>query len=116
MPAHRLVEEKNLIPMRKITKVVDAKVVSSLNLYILENDDTSHDCRPFALIENVRTEEGHENRGYASELLQEAIAVARSFGCYKLILETSSKRQNVHHLYDKAGFVKDYKTAYYMKL
>lgn len=102
--------------MIKIEKAVNGSIVSSLNLYILDNDDPKHNNRPFALIENVHTIEGFENKGYASQLLHEAIDIARIKNCYKVILETSSKSEVVEHLYAKAGFTAGYKTAYYLSL
>ncbi len=102
--------------MRKLEKRIGNEVVSSLNLYILKNDDAHHDCRPFALIENVRTREGFENRGFASELLKEAIQIAKEAKCYKVVLETSSTAPNVAHLYEKVGFSRNVKTAYYLGL
>lgn len=92
------------------------EAVSSLNLYILENDDPHHDCRPFAFIENMRTREGFENRGFATELLKEAIQIAKEAQCYKVVLETSSTAPNVAHLYEKVGFKSNVKTAYYLGL
>lgn len=100
----------------KLQRVFDDRVVSSLNLYLLENDDPAHKCRPFALIEHVRTLPEFENRGYATELLMEAIDHARRADCYKVCLMTSSKEPNVHHLYEKVGFRSGFKVAYWMNL
>lgn len=102
--------------MQKLEMRVDNEIASSLNLYILENDDPHHDCRPFAFIENVRTQSGFENRGFASALLEKAIMRAKSARCYKVVLETSSTAPNVRHLYEKVGFRSDVKTAYYLGL
>lgn len=89
---------------------------SILNLYILDNDDPAHDNRPFALIEHLRTDPGCEGRGLASAALEEAERAARVFNCYKIMLATSSTEPNVRHLYEKMGFVSDYKTCYWKSL
>ena len=97
---------------RKIETIIDGESVSSLNLYILGNDDQSHDCRPFAIIENVRTDEAHRGRGYATANLTRAEAIAREAGCYKIMLCTGSSREEVHQLYHNAGYSSDVKTCY----
>lgn len=58
--------------MIKVATEMGGAVVSSLNLYILENDDPVHDNRPFALIENIRTDPDHRRRGYASRNIRRA--------------------------------------------
>lgn len=98
--------------MQKMTAEADGRIVSSLNLRILENDDPAHDCRPFAVIDNVRTEEAHRRRGYAAENLKRAERIARDAGCCKIMLCTSSRDEGVRRLYAKAGYDGEYKTCY----
>ena len=96
----------------KVETIIDDESVSSLNLYILDNDDQSHDCRPFAIIENVRTDEAHRGRGYATANLARAEKIAAEAGCYKIMLCTDSSREEVHRLYRNAGYSSDAKTCY----
>lgn len=102
--------------MIKVTTEVDGAVVSSLNLYILENDDPAHDNRPFALIENIRTDPEHRRKGHASRNIRRAEQMARDAGCYKMMICTSSSREEVHRLYRNAGYDGGYKTCYYKAL
>lgn len=100
----------------KLQKICEDQVVSSLNLYILENDDPTHEYRPFALIEHMWTLPGFENKSYATKLLMDAIKRAKEANCYKICLMTSSRKPNVHHLYEKVGFLSGHKKAYWMDL
>lgn len=100
----------------KLTIEADGVTVSSLNLYILANDDPAHDNRPFASVEHVTTLEEHRRQGYASRLLRRAEEIARERNCYKITLSTSSKKESVHRLYQKAGYDGSHKMLYYKKL
>ncbi len=105
-----------MVDYEKLTIFRQGQIVSSLNLYVLNNDDEAHDGRPFAVIENVRTDERFQNQGYAQQLLREAINKARASGCYKVMLATSSTKANVDHLYRKMGFSDSVKRCFYLNL
>ena len=45
-------------------------------------------CQPYGLIENVVTHAEHRQRGYGKAVLAEALALAWSQGCYKVMLMT----------------------------
>lgn len=104
-------------PTSKIIKEFENnKLASRCLLAIIPSDDPKHDCRPFAIIENVRTMKGYENKGYATKCLEEAIKEAKKENCYKIFLTTSSTKPNVHHLYQKLGFKNDIKICYQKNL
>ena len=71
----------------------NGKVVSSVQMAIIES--LTHNVRPFAVIENVVTHADYRNRGYASALLEKASEIAREHRCYKVFLETGSKKKRI---------------------
>jgi GNAT superfamily N-acetyltransferase len=89
---------------------IGGRVVTSCVLVIIQN--LTHDQRPYALIENVVTEERHRNRGYASTLLSYAKETARRERCYKIMLMTGSKLDSTLWFYEQAGFNRTDKTAF----
>lgn len=104
-------------PTSKIIKQYEGKELASRCLLaIIPSDDPKHNNRPFAIIENVRTTKGYENKGYATKCLLEAIEEAKKSNCYKIFLTTSSDKANVHHLYKKLGFKDDIKICYQKNL
>jgi GNAT superfamily N-acetyltransferase len=60
--------------------------------------------RPYAMIENVVTDEAQRRRGIGGRVLRDAIAYARERGCYKVVLLSSAKREESHRFYEAIGF------------
>ena len=56
-------------------------------------------AEPFGLLEDVFVEEPHRGRGIGSELIDRAIALARSQSCYKFIATSRYGRDGVHKMY-----------------
>lgn len=88
----------------------DGKIVSSCVLFILSN--LTHGQRPFALIENVVTDENYRCRGLATACLNYAKVIAESAGCYKIMLLTGSKLSSTHRFYERAGYNSKDKIGY----
>lgn len=88
----------------------DGKLVSSCVCIVILN--LTHSQRPYALIENVITEEGYRNRGLASQCLQYAKMISIENNCYKVMLMTGSKKESTLHFYEQAGYNKHDKTAF----
>lgn len=84
--------------------------VCSCVLAIVQN--LSHGGRPYALIENVVTHTAYRRQGFAGRLLAHAIHTARENNCYKIMLLTGTKDAFVLHMYEKAGFNRQDKTAF----
>lgn len=96
-------------------------IISSCVLVIIPN--LTHNQQPYAIIENVITDERYRNMGYASKILDYAKRIAIENNCYKIMLMTSSKQDSTLNFYRKAGYNSEDKTAfiqwlnvYYMKL
>ena len=72
-----------------IVAVEDEHIVSSCVCVIIPN--LTHGQRPYALIENVITDQAYRGRGLAHACLDHAREIARAAGCYKIMLLTGSE-------------------------
>lgn len=88
----------------------EGKIVSSVTLIIIKN--LTRGMSPYALIENVVTHEDFRCRGYAQALMRKAIDIAKSRGCYKIMLLTGAKDESTLKFYEKCGFNSKDKTAF----
>ena len=79
----------------------DGKEVARARLYVMCND--LHD-EPFGLLEDVYVDESLRGEGLGTSLVEEVIAAAREFNCYKLIATSRRSRPKVHELYERLGF------------
>lgn len=67
---------------------------------------------PYAVIENVVVEQRLRNTGLGKQLIQHAIQFAWDKGCYKVMLQTGSKREAVYEFYKACGLDGDFKKAF----
>ncbi len=88
----------------------DGQIVSSCVCVIIPN--LTHDQRPYALIENVITDENYRNKGLASQCLDYAKKIALKENCYKMMLLTGSKKESTLNFYKHAGYNSNDKTAF----
>lgn len=88
----------------------DGKIVSSCVCVIIPN--LTHNQQPYALIENVITDEKCRERGLATQCLNYAKEVAVKENCYKIMLLTGSKKESTLNFYRKAGYNSEDKTAF----
>lgn len=93
-----------------IVAVEDEKIVSSCVCVIVPN--LTHGQQPYALIENVITDQAYRKQGLASACLHYARDIAKEVGCYKMMLLTGSKDPNTLSFYRKAGYNSEDKTAF----
>lgn len=112
MNAWNKIKENDLIKVLGLFE--NNKLVSSCVLNILPN--LTRGARPYALIENVITNRDSRRKGFGRAVLERAIEIARSYGCYKIMLMTSSKEEAVHGFYQSCAFNSEDKTAYTMYL
>ncbi len=89
---------------------INNKIISSCVLIIIPN--LTHGQRPYALIENVITDEEHRNKGCATKILNFARSIAKEQNCYKIMLLTGSKKETTLDFYRKAGYNSEDKTAF----
>lgn len=86
------------------------KIISSCVVIIIPN--LTHNQQPYALIENVITDEMYRQKGYATALLNYAKNIALDNNCYKIMLLTGSKKDSTLNFYEQAGFNRKDKTAF----
>lgn len=93
-----------------VVKEINGKIVSSCVCVIIPN--LTRNIRPYALIENVVTNEGYCGKGYATECLNYAKEIAIKNNCYKIMLLTGTKSENTLAFYKNAGYNSDDKIAF----
>ena len=93
-----------------VVKEINGKIVSSCVCVIVPN--LTRNIRPYALIENVVTNEEYRGKGYATECLNYAKEIAIKNNCYKMMLLTGTKNENILAFYKSAGYNSDDKIAF----
>jgi len=88
----------------------ESKIVSSCVMVIILN--LTHGQRPYALVENVITDETYRKTGLATACLEYAKEIAKTENCYKIMLLTGSKEESTLRFYERAGYNKNDKTAF----
>ena len=89
---------------------VEGKVVSTCTCVIIPN--LTHNQRPYAVVENVVTDQNFRKKGYATSCLNYAKEIAIKNNCYKLMLMTGSKKEATLNFYRNAGYTDKTKTAF----
>ncbi len=93
-----------------VAGVLDGKIVSTCVLVVVPN--LTHSQRPYAIIENVITDENYRKQGYASAVLNFAKQIAMKNGCYKIMLMTGSKLDSTLRFYEQSGYNRHDKTGF----
>ena len=93
-----------------VVKEINGKIVSSCVCVIVPN--LTRNIRPYALIENVVTNEEYRGKGYATECLNYVKEIAIKNNCYKMMLLTGTKNENTLAFYKSAGYNSDDKIAF----
>ena len=93
-----------------VVKEINGKIVSSCVCIIVPN--LTRNIRPYALIENVVTNEEYRGKSYAIECLNYAKEIAIKNDCYKMMLLTGTKSENTLAFYKSACYNSDDKIAF----
>ena len=88
----------------------DGRLVASCVLVVIPN--LTHGMRPYALIENVVTDQEYRRQGWATRCLNFAKEIAIGEGCYKIMLLTGAKETGTLRFYEQAGYNRNDKTAF----
>jgi GNAT superfamily N-acetyltransferase len=86
------------------------RIISSCVVVVIPN--LTHNQRPYALVENVITDEHYRKKGFATAVLNFAKTVAQKEHCYKIMLMTGSKLDSTLKFYEQSGYNKNDKTAF----
>ncbi|MBA4014192.1 MAG: GNAT family N-acetyltransferase [Phenylobacterium sp.] len=89
---------------------IEGRLVASCTLAIVPN--LSRGARPYGVIENVVTDEGHRRTGLGRAALEAALDKAWAADCYKVLLATGSRRESTLRFYEGVGFTRDAKTYF----
>ncbi len=89
---------------------IHEKLVATCYLNFIPN--MTRNVSPYCVIENVVTESELRNQGIGKALLRHVLDFAWSLGCYKVMLQTGSRRASTHHFYKSCGFRDDDKFAF----
>ncbi len=90
------------------------KIISSCYISIIPN--LTRNGRSIGFIENVITDSLYRQRGIGKRIIEMAIAYARKNNCYKVLLQSSNKREEAHSFYQSIGFNGDSKKAFELRL
>ena len=88
----------------------DGKVIGTCYLNIIPN--LSRRASRYAIIENVVTTQVERNKGYGQAIIRAALEQAWTRGCYKVMLQTGSRRESTHNFYQSCGFLSGEKFAF----
>src|SRR5436190_24311140 len=88
----------------------DGRIVASCMLTITPN--LTGGGRAYGLVENVVTHPDYRRRGIGKFMLRRALDIAWEGDCYKVMLLTGRKTEQVHKFYQSAGFVWGLKVGY----
>ncbi len=92
---------------------INGVLVCSCVLSIIPN--LSRGCRPYGVMENVVTHTSYRKLGYGGRLLKYALKCAWSKNCYKVMLSTGRKDEEIERFYVAAGFDPGTKKAFVAK-
>jgi ribosomal protein S18 acetylase RimI-like enzyme len=96
---------------KRFVKSIAGEVVSSLEFYAVQLP-----TRHLGVIEEVQTAQEYREKGYATELILEAIAYAKSIGCTCVELTVREDKPKIQAFYQGFGFVDRLNRAYRLKL
>jgi GNAT superfamily N-acetyltransferase len=91
----------------------DSIPVAACHLVVVPN--LTRGARAYGVIENVVTKKEFRLQGIGTRLLRHVLKEAWALGCYKVMLMTGSRREEVHQFYEKSGFKAGVKTAFVAK-
>jgi N-acetylglutamate synthase-like GNAT family acetyltransferase len=103
----RILKESNL---RILILEESGKILSTCYLNIIPN--LTRNAAPYAIIENVVTDAEFRNQGFGKKLVAFALESAWKAGCYKVMLQTGSKKESTHKFYSSCGFAGGEKFAF----
>jgi GNAT superfamily N-acetyltransferase len=101
--AERLFERMAAYPDYRIYVALDGEaVVGTFAMLVMDN--LGHMGTPSAIVEDVAVDPQRHGRGIGRAMMQHAMTLSASKGCYKLTLSSNLKRSKAHAFYEAIGF------------
>ena len=101
--AERLFERMAAYPDYRIHVALDGEaVVGTFAMLVMDN--LGHMGTPSAIVEDVAVDPQRHGRGIGRAMMQHAMTLSTSKGCYKLTLSSNLKRSKAHAFYEAIGF------------
>jgi GNAT superfamily N-acetyltransferase len=89
---------------------IDGNLLSACNAAIIPN--LTRGARPYALVENVVTDQRYRRQGIGSAVLRRLVTRCLEGDCYKVMLMSGVGRAEIHAFYEALGFDKTSKQAF----
>ena len=89
---------------------LDGAIVGSCVLVLIAN--LTRGGRPYGIVENVVTRADLRGRGIGTALMHHTLKLAWEHGCYKVMLQTGRKDEQIMRFYEGAGFQRGVKTGF----
>ncbi len=86
---------------------MDEKIVSCCTILIIPEKRPlfiKSQRQPFAVIENVITDELYRNKGYGTLILNSAKSIAQQNNCDKIVLFIKNEKEKILSFFKKAGY------------
>jgi ribosomal protein S18 acetylase RimI-like enzyme len=80
----------------------NGKIIGSLYICIIPN--LTFNGKSIGYIENVIIDKNYRRKGIGKKLMETAISYAKENNCYKVVLQSETKRTDAHKFYEKTGF------------
>jgi L-amino acid N-acyltransferase YncA len=80
----------------------NGEIVGTVTLILVPN--LGHRGKPWAAVENVAVLSSRRGQGLGTALMSEVTRIARSQGCYKIVLTSNLTRQRAHEFYRRLGW------------
>ncbi len=81
---------------------LDGAVVGTADCAVIAN--LTRGGRPLMVLENIVVDAARRRRGVGARLLEAAVSIAETAGCYKVGLSSRKSRTEAHAFYEAAGF------------
>lgn len=83
---------------------IEHQVVGTFALLIM--DKMAHQGTPSGIVEDVAVRADCQGRGIGKQMMQYAMQICRTEGCYKMVLSSNQRRVEAHAFYESLGFDK----------
>jgi len=92
----------------------NGKIIASCYICVIPN--LTRGGKSIGFIENVITDIEYRGKGIGKNIMENAIKYAKDQNCYKVLLQSGSKRTDAHRFYESLGFDGESKRAFEIRL